>query len=202
MRLRGVDEQRVALGVVLAILEMLRHVHEPAISRAAFADRDRFRNDVRRRFVGGVNHFRAGVLMLAVVRQRDGKNFAARFATFHDDAGIFHGQARTDVAIDPLYVGIFVREAALGHEIEDVRRPVLDGDVLELRAFKRDQLDDRAVQGGGVELRRGAAFHVSQLRTFIANDEGALELTEVLGVDAEVSLERMFHLHSGRDVNE
>ena len=58
---------------------------------------------------------------------------------------------------------VFVREAALGHEVEDVRRPVLHGDVLNLGALKRDQFDDRAVQRGGVELRRGAAFHVSQL---------------------------------------
>ena len=55
---------------------------------------------------------------------------------------------------------------------------------------------------GGVELRRGAAFHVGQLRAFVADDERALELAEVLGVDPEVSLERMFHLHSRRDVNE
>ena len=67
----GVDQKRVALGVVLAILEMLRHVDEAAISGAAGADRDRFGNDVARRFIGGVNHFRAGVLMLAVVGQRD-----------------------------------------------------------------------------------------------------------------------------------
>ena len=30
--------------------------------------------------------------------------------------------------------------------------------------LQRDQLDDRAMQSGGVEFRRGAAFHVSQLR--------------------------------------
>src|SRR5436190_1466558 len=40
------------------------------------------------------------------------------------------------------------------------------------------------------------------LRPFIGNDERALELAEVFGVDTEVGLERMFHFHSGRDVNE
>src|SRR5207248_10948558 len=34
------------------------------------------------------------------------------------------------------------------------------------------------------------------------NDERALELAEVFGVDAEISLERMFHFDAGRDVNE
>src|SRR5437870_7322390 len=95
-----------------------------------------------------------------------------------------------------------MREAALGHEIENVGRPVLHGNVLELRAFERDKLDDRAVQGGGVELRRGATFHVSQLGTFVANDKRALELAKVLGVDAEVGLKRMFHFHAWWHVNE
>ena len=93
-----------------------------------------------------MNHLRAGVLMLAVVGERDGNNFAARLATFHDHARIFHGETRADVAIDPFHLGVFVRDAALRHEVEDVRRPVLHGDVLDLRAFERDEFDDRAVQ--------------------------------------------------------
>src|SRR5207237_2331043 len=76
------------------------------------------------------------------------------------------------------------------------------GDVLELRALERDELDDRAVQGGGVEFRRGAAFHVSQLGTFVANYKRALELAKVLRVDAEVGLQRMFHFHAWRHVDE
>ena len=94
-------------------------------------------------------------------------NFAARLAALHDHARIFHRQAGADVAIDPFHLGFFVRDAALGHEIEDVGRPVLDGDVLNLRAFQRDQFDDGAVQRGGVELRRGAALHVGHLRAFV-----------------------------------
>ena len=95
-----------------------------------------------------------------------------------------------------------MREAALGHEVENVRRPVLHGDVLDLRALERDQLNHRAVERRRVELRRRAAFHVGELCAFIADDERALELSEVLGVDPEVSLKRMFHLHAGRDVDE
>ena len=180
---------------------MLRHVDEAAIGGAASADGDRFGNDVAGRFIGGVDHFRAGVLMLTVVGERDGKNFAARFAAFHDHARIFHREARADVAIDPFHFRVFVGEPALGHEIEDVDRPVLDGDVLKFRAFQRDQLDDRAVQSGGIKFRRSAALHVGQLRAFIADDEGALELAEILGVDAEVSLQRMLHFHARWHVN-
>src|ERR1043166_4575612 len=73
-----------------------------------------------------MNHFRTGVLVLPVVRERDRKHFAARLAAFQNDAWIFHGQTRADVAIDPFDLGIFVREPALRHEIENVRAPVLN----------------------------------------------------------------------------
>ena len=149
-----------------------------------------------------MDHFRAGVLMLTVAGERDGKHFTAGFAAFHDHARILHRQARADVAIDPFHFRFLVGKPALGHEIEDVVRPVLDGDVLDFRAFHRDQLDHGAVQRGGVKLRRGAAFHVGHLRAFIDDDEGALELAEILGVDPEIGLERMLHFHAWRHVDE
>ena len=149
-----------------------------------------------------MNHLRAGVLMLAVVRERDGKHFAACFASLHNHAGIFHGETRADVAIDPFYMGIFVGEAAFRHQVENIRRPVLHSDVLNLRAFERDQLDHRAVQCGGVELRRRATLHVSYLGTFVGDDEGALKLAEIFRVDPEVGLERVLHLDARGHVYE
>src|SRR4051794_9339071 len=95
-----------------------------------------------------------------------------------------------------------MRQSALGHEIENVRAPVLNRDVLKLRAFESDQLHYRAMQRRRIKLRRGAAFHVSQFGTFVADDECALELSKVLGVDAEVGLERVLYLHSRWHVNE
>ena len=58
------------------------------------------------------------------------------------------------------------------------------------------------VQGGGLELRRGAAFHVHHLGALVGDDERALELAEVLRVDAEVGLQRLLQLHALRDVDE
>src|SRR6266699_1572695 len=58
------------------------------------------------------------------------------------------------------------------------------------------------MQRGSVKLRRRAALHVSHFRAFIGDDKRTLELPEILGVDAKVSLERMLHLHARRDVNE
>ena len=198
----AVDKQRVALGVVLAILQMLRHVDQAAVSGAAFADGDRFGNDVAGCLIGSVNHFRAGVLMLTVIGERDGKNFAARLATLHDHAGIFHREPRADVTIDPFHFGVFLSETAFGDEVENIRRPVLHGDVLNLRALQRDQFHDSAMQCGSVKFRRRAALHVSHFRAFIGDDECALELAEIFGIDAEVRLQRMLHFHAGWHVNE
>src|SRR5881227_1576313 len=99
---------------------MLRHMHEAAISGATFANRDRFGNDVAGGFIGGMNHLRAGVLMLAVISKRDRQNFAARLSTFHNNTRILHREARTNVAINPFYLCVFVSEPAFGDEIEDV----------------------------------------------------------------------------------
>src|SRR6266700_1557332 len=39
-------------------------------------------------------------------------------------------------------------------------------------------------------------------RAFIGNNKRALELTEIFGVDTEISLERVLYLHARWDVNE
>src|SRR6478735_1423170 len=197
-----VDQQRVALGVVLATLEVLRDVDLAAVRGAALADGDGLRHDERRGLVGGVDHLGAGVLVLAVVGERDGDNLAAGLAALQDDAWVLHGEAAADVAVDPLDLGVLVGDGALGHEIEHVVGPVLDGDVLDLRALERDEFDHGAVQRRGGELRGGAALHVNDLGTFVGDDERALELPEVFRVDAEVGLQRLRHLHARGHVDE
>ena len=198
----GVDQQRVALGVVLAILEMLRDVDEAAISGAACADGDDLEMMLEVVSSAAWIIFAPVSWCWPLFGQRDREHFAARLRPFMTTPGYF--MVRREPILQSIHFtsAFFVREAALGDEIEDVRRPVLHGDVLDLRAFERDQLDHRAVQRGGVEFRRGAAFHVGQLRAFVANDERALELAEILGVDPEIGLERMLHFHARRHVDE
>ena len=67
----GIDQQGVAFRVVPAILEVLRDLDEPAVGGPAFADADALRNDVARGFIGRMDHLRAGILVLAVTRQRN-----------------------------------------------------------------------------------------------------------------------------------
>src|SRR5438094_10531251 len=97
---------------------MLWHVHQAAVSGATSADRDRFGNDIARRLVGSMNHLCAGVLMLTIIGKRDRQDFAARLATFHNNTGIFHGEPRPDIAINPFHFGVFLSEPAFCYEVE------------------------------------------------------------------------------------
>src|SRR5437867_6655573 len=57
------------------------------------------------------------------------------------------------------------------------------------------------MQRGGVKLRGRATFHVGHLRALIGDNERALELAKIFGVDTKISLERMFHFHPWRDID-
>ena len=122
---RAVDQERVALGVVLAALEVPRDVDDAAVGAAALPDGDRFRDDVGRGLVGRVDHLGAGVLVLAVVREGDREHLSAarRLAALQDDAGVLHRQPAADVAVNPPDFRLLVRQTALRHQVEDVGRP-------------------------------------------------------------------------------
>src|SRR5271165_136027 len=67
----GIDQQSVTLGVVLAALEVFRHVHQAPVSGAALADTDTLGNDVAGSLVGRVHHLCPGILVLPVTGQRN-----------------------------------------------------------------------------------------------------------------------------------
>jgi len=46
-------------------------MHQAAIGRAPFAYTDTLGNNIARGFIGRVDHFRAGILVLTVTRQSD-----------------------------------------------------------------------------------------------------------------------------------
>ena len=75
----GIDQQRVALGVVLASLEMLGHMNQTTVSRAAGANADALGDNIAGGLVSGMDHLGAGILVLSVTGQRDRDHFAARF---------------------------------------------------------------------------------------------------------------------------
>ena len=117
-------------------------------------------------------------------------------------ARVLHGQARAEVAVDPLDRGVLLGHGALGHQVEHVGRPVLHGRVADPRPGLGDQLHHRRVQAGARVGRRGAALDVVHVGAGLGDDQRALELAHVLGVDAEVGLERHLHVHALGDVHE
>src|SRR5262245_35542861 len=93
-------------------------------------------------------------------------------------------------------------KSALGHQVEDVRAPVLDGHILDLGAGQGDQLDDSTMQGRRLEFGRRATFHVHDFAPFVRNDESAFELAKVFRIDSEIGLEGMLYLDTRRHVDE
>ena len=107
-----------------------------------------------------------------------------------------------EVAVDPLHGGLLVGHGALGDQVVDVVGPVLDGGVTHPRARLADDFHHRAVQRLAGVRRRRAAFHVVHLGALVDDDQGALELSHVLAVDAEIGLQRHVHGDAGRHVHE
>ena len=111
------------------------------------------------------------------------------------------GQA-ADVAVDPLHVALGLHPGPLGDQVVDVVGPVLDGGVRHPGRAAHHDLHHRGVQRvGGVGGRR-AALDVVDLGALVGDDQGALELAHVLGVDPEVGLQGRLHLHARRHVDE
>ena len=197
-----VEDQRVATHVALDAVRAFLDPHEAAVGRAAAVLGDRLRVDDRRGLGRGVRHLGARVLVLTGTGVRDRQHLAVRLRAGHHDRRVLHRELRAEVAVDPLDGRFGFGAGALGDEVVDVRRPVLDRRVADARAGLGDQLDDRGVQRVGGVHRRRAALDVVHRRAFVGDDQRALELAGVLRVDAEVRLERHVDVHARRHVDE
>ena len=94
----------------------------------------------------GVHHLGAGVLVLALAGERDRQRLALGVLAHQVDGGVLHRHLGADVAVDPLHGGAGLAGRALGDQVVDVVRPVLDGRVAAAAALLHDDLDDRGVQ--------------------------------------------------------
>src|SRR5690625_717441 len=90
----------------------------------------------------------------------------------------------------------------LHHEVVHILRPALYRRVTEPGTPLHDDLDHTRVEGVGRVDRRRAPLDIVCIRPLIGDDQGPLELTELLGIHTEVSLERRIDRHTLRDVDE
>ena len=188
------DQQRIALGVVPRARGVLHDLHLAAVGVLAVAGGDALGNDGAARVLADVNHLRAGVGLLIVVGERDGIEFADGIVALQNAARILPGDGRAGFDLRPGNLRILAAtRAALGDEIVDAALavlvagiPVLHGGVFDLRVVERDQFNDRGVQLIFIADRRGAALEIAHGSAFVGNDQSALELARLRGINAEV----------------
>ena len=164
--------------------------------------RNRLRDDRRGRVRRGVDHLGPGVLMLTGPGKGNGQDLAMGSRLHQPDRRVLHRQLGAEVAVDPFHGGVRIGGGPLGHQVVDVVRPVLDRGVAAAAAPLHDDLDDcRVERVGGVDRCR-ATFDVVTEGALVNDDQRPLELTHVLGVDAEIGLERLVDMDPRRDVDE
>src|SRR5207247_680400 len=98
-----------------------------------------------RRVRRGVDHLRAGVLVLLAPRERDREHLAVRALAHEVDARVLHGDLGPEVRVDPGHAAALLDDGALGHEVVDVVAPVLDGRVADVGVFLHVDVDDGTV---------------------------------------------------------
>ena len=202
-------EEGVALREIAGTMRARQYFHEAAVAVLPMTGRDAFRNDGALRVGADVDHLRAGVGLLVVVGNRDRIERTHRVLAAQDAGGIFPGDRRAGFHLRPRDPGIAAAAfAALGYEVVDAadavlitRVPVLHGRVLDLRVILGDELHYRRVQLVFIAHGRGAALEVTHVRTRRRDDQRALELTGVLGVDAEVGGQLHGAAYAGRYVH-
>ena len=158
-----------------------------------------------------MDHLGAGVGLLAVVGDRYRVEPADRVIALQDHTRVFPGDGRTGLNLGPGYLGTGAAAGtALGDKVVDAaapllvaRVPILHGRVLDLGVLEGDELHHGGVQLVLVAHRRRAAFQVADARALVGDDQRALELAGVGGVDAEIggqlhrAAHALGHVHEG-----
>ena len=206
----GTEQKAVALAVVACPLGAWRDLHQPSVAVLAMPGGDAFRDNRAARVPPQVNHLRARIGLLVIVRHGDGIELAHRIVARKDATGVFPRDSGAGLHLRPRNLAAFAfAEAALRDEVVDsalpllvARIPVLHGRVFHLGMVVGDDFHD-----GGMELvlvahRGGAPFEVRDVGFVVRHNEGALELPRVLRIDSEIGGKLHGAAHALRDVNE
>src|ERR671912_1318427 len=138
-RLRA-DEHRVALRVVARALRAAQDLDEAAVAVLRVARRDALRDDGARRVPADVDHLRARVGLLRVVRQRHRVELAGGVLADEDARRVLPRDGRAGLDLRPRNLRVApAARAALGDEVVNAalpllvaRVPVLHGRVFDL----------------------------------------------------------------------
>src|SRR5690606_14662531 len=141
-----VDQQRVATNRVRGVVRVGVDADLAAVAGTTAAAGDRLGDDGRLRVRRHVDHLRARVLVLTGTGEGDRQGLTLGVLAHEVDRRVLHRHLGADVAVDPLHRRALVGDGALGDEVVDVVRPVLDGRVAHAGVLLHDDLDDRRVQ--------------------------------------------------------
>src|SRR6202008_2433644 len=94
-------QQRIALGEVARVDRARQHLHQAAIAVLAVTGGNPFRDDRAAGVAADVDHLRAGVRLLVVVRDRDGVELAHRVVTRENAARILPGDRGAGLDLGP-----------------------------------------------------------------------------------------------------
>jgi hypothetical protein len=72
----GVDQKCITFGVVFTAFQMLRNMDQATIGCASLPYTDTLGNNIAGRFIGRVDHFRSGILVLTITRKGDADHLA------------------------------------------------------------------------------------------------------------------------------
>ena len=180
----------------------MAHLDQTAVAHDAAVLGDRLGEDVRRRVRRQVHHLRARVLVHAFARHAHVQVVGARALAHQVRAGVEHHVLRAHRAAHPLDRTVRVDDRALGVEVVDVLRPVLDGRVARLGALVHEDLDDGGVHRVDAVGLRGAALDVVHLGALVGDDQRVLEGALAGALHAEVGLQRQVALDALGDVTE
>ncbi|MNE49605.1 hypothetical protein D3C80_1441360 [compost metagenome] len=149
-----------------------------------------------------MNHLGACILVLVFAGNCDGQYRTFGSASFEDNRRILHGQLGADVAVHPFHGGILFGYRAFSYQVVDVRSPVLDSRITNACVLHTQNLNNCAVQGVRAVDRSCTALNIVHEAILIRKNERTLELSHILGVDAEVSLQRHFAFHAFWNIDE
>ena len=171
---------------------------------------DALRDDGAAAAATDVDHLRAGVGLLVVVRERHRVELADRVRTGQHAARVLPGDRRAGLDLRPADARVVAAAlAALGDEVVDPATallvagiPVLHRRILDRRTGERHELDHRGVQLVLVAHRGRTALQVAHVAAFVGDDQRPLELPGVGRVDPEIRRELHRTAHPRRHVDE
>ncbi len=178
------DQQRVALREIARVGRALLDFHQAAIAVLAVAGGDAFRDDRAARVLADVDHLRAGVGLLIIVRHGDRIKFADGIVALQNAARIFPGDGRAGLDLRPGNLRVralctgraWSRNCKCRPAVLVAGIPVLHGGVFDLGVVQRDQVPPPPREA---DFRRASArcsLRVTHVGAFVGHDQRALEL--------------------------